>query len=691
MFSKSVHEKTDVSANTVMSDEIFDAVQKAQENKLKGFLHDTSIKIWAVKDERGFTILHRAVFNNNEKMVFLIIEEIKKRLGMNSKKIIEKFINDKNQEGITALHYAAYRGNVKIAKFLCEYGATLDLVTARGKNVMHMAAEGNQPSIIVYFIYYHAQDVISVDDCGSTPLHWACYSGAEETVDLLLALNAEINAVDKEGLTPLHLAVDSNRLKVVLKLLQNGANKNLANKKGEIPLTIAEKKNYPKLVALLGEDDYNPLCTLEIPKEKIEANLIYRKLIYPLIIIPEFLIFFFVLPFIPGNTQLFINIAAFALCLLSYIGIYFKDPNYPKDEELESLPQNESRLKALVDKGFDLSRYCPTCHIPKSPTLIHCMICNKCVNAFDHHSFWLGKCIGNGNSFLYILFLFMAVFYCFHSMYISLYCFKNEFNIPEEDIFAPDWLIPKFDIELIAIFLGIIFLLGFFLSFPLVCLIFIYIFKKVECYYPPQDLEFEQERESKIKRATVSQELFTFRSSSMVQNDMNFVEDNEEEKKEEENKEELVEEDKKEENENEDNQLINQEDMDNNAHNQEDMDNNQLIQEEQDNNQLIQEDNNQQEEPQNEEYNPEQGYNPQEQEQEQEQFNPQEQEQEQGQEQQDYNQEENQNQENQEMNNQEIEFAPEENQNQEGNNNEDIDFGNEGGDDQGGDQPLIDN
>ena len=128
----------------------------------------------------------------------------------------------------------------------------------------------------------------------------------------------KFNAVDKEGLTPLHLAVESNRLKVVLRLLQNGADKNLANKKGDTPLKIAENKNFPKIVSLLKQEEYSPLCTLELPTaEKVTPANYYRNLIYPLLIIPEFLIFFLLMPYVPDNIQLFINVDLIIAIILS--------------------------------------------------------------------------------------------------------------------------------------------------------------------------------------------------------------------------------------------------------------------------------------------------------------------------------------------------------------------------------------
>ena len=90
---------------------------------------------------------------------------------------------------------------------------------------MHMAAEGNQPSMLIYLLTEEHLSAQSVDENGSTPLHWACYFGAEEAVDFLLNLKVDINEQDKEKLTPLHLATNEGRENIVLKLLQKNAEK----------------------------------------------------------------------------------------------------------------------------------------------------------------------------------------------------------------------------------------------------------------------------------------------------------------------------------------------------------------------------------------------------------------------------------------------------------------------------------
>ena len=158
---------------------------------------------------------------------------------MSSNQTLENFINAKNKEGFTALHYAVSNGNIKIVQLLKKFGANLEAVTNNGKNIMHLAAESNQPTMLIYLLLNEAQDISSVDENGSTPLHWACYYGAEESVNYLLSLNVDINAQDKEKFTPLHLSVSNNSLKIVRLLLQKGADKNIVNNYNELPIDIA--------------------------------------------------------------------------------------------------------------------------------------------------------------------------------------------------------------------------------------------------------------------------------------------------------------------------------------------------------------------------------------------------------------------------------------------------------------------
>jgi ankyrin repeat protein len=73
-----------------------------------------------------------------------------------------------------------------------------------------MAVQGDQPNSLIYFIDKYNMDINSKDNLGSTPLHWACYLGYENSVNFIIhkySREVDINNKDNTGLTSLHLAV----------------------------------------------------------------------------------------------------------------------------------------------------------------------------------------------------------------------------------------------------------------------------------------------------------------------------------------------------------------------------------------------------------------------------------------------------------------------------------------------------
>lgn len=480
-FSSNSNRNNSVNNLNLNAGELLDAIDNNDLEKVRTVLEDPNLKIWEIKDENGYTTLHRSTFKNNYEISTFIIEEVKKGLGMGSNKV-KNYINERTNEGYTALHYAVINGNIKFVNLLKDNGAKIEVTTNIGKNAIHLAAEGNQPSMILYLMLNEALDINSVDENGGTPLHWACYSGSYESVDYLISLNANINALDKEKFTPLHLAVSNNRESIVRLLLQKGVDKNILNDKIESPLDIAKAKNYLNIIELLSTKDYNPLCTLELPVEYLAPSDIYKKIILCIVIIPEIIIFFLVLPFLQELYHTYVNIGSFILCLLTYIILIKKDPGYQKNKELLDDCKRENiinPLKKLVDDGKNLKDYCPICYVEKGyeRNIKHCFICNKCVSKFNHHCFWINKCIGKGNKFYYLIFIFFSFAYTIHLIFISSYLLFDSVNIPYEKPFPLDWFNFAIDRGFRVLGAGIVLVFSFIISFPLFFLFMIDIFK----------------------------------------------------------------------------------------------------------------------------------------------------------------------------------------------------------------------
>ena len=444
MFARSISISKESTSNNINlnSDEFFEAINKGDIEKVKTFFYDPNFKIWQLKDENNYTALHFSVLNNNYELTEVLIEQLKKGLGMSSTQKLENFVNEKNKDGITALHFAVRNGNIKLLKLLKQLGANLEAVTNTGKNIMHIASGSNQPSMLLYLFLYEAQDISSVDENGSTPLHWACYYSAEESVNYLLNLKVDINAQDKEKFTPLHLAVNNNAINIVKLLLQKGADKKILNNYNELPIDIARKKNYIKIYDILAVKEFNPYCTLELPSQYIKPSDSFKKIIFLMIIIPEIIILFLIIPFLESYAYFFINIIPFALCLLNYIILLGKEPGYLKNKELliECGGEADNKpLKKLIENGSDLKGYCPTCYVLNGENKKHCFICDKCVLEMSHHCFWLNKCIGKKNKVIYIIFLFSALFHAFFTIFISLYLIFDNVIIPYQTKFLPDF------------------------------------------------------------------------------------------------------------------------------------------------------------------------------------------------------------------------------------------------------------
>lgn len=66
-------------------------------------------------------------------------------------KELYNWVNQKNKDGFTSLHYAAYKGWIQILEYLETIGADFHIKTNSGLNVFHLAAQTDKVKTLIYY------------------------------------------------------------------------------------------------------------------------------------------------------------------------------------------------------------------------------------------------------------------------------------------------------------------------------------------------------------------------------------------------------------------------------------------------------------------------------------------------------------------------------------------------------------
>ena len=423
-------------------DEIFDSISANDINKISQFILNKDNKIWEIKKPENLTVLHNACALDKTDVIITIIEKTKIRLGLDNKsnitseeksqneKIFKDFINEQTEgDNQTALHYASFRGNIKIIKLLIANHADINSLTHTGYNMIHKAAMGNKPSAIIYFNKKYNMSLEDTDENQMNALHLAVRNGMENSVIFLLSLGLNPNFKDKDGNTALHYAVKKSNSRIIKKLLQRGADRNIPDFKYKMtPVMLA--RNNVEIIEIFREKG---ICEKlffkpDISKKTLcsNKNMILFIVLHLVIIL---LVFFILLPYFNSNifSSIYIIVSAFVFIL--YISLSFSNPGKMINNEYNDLLD-------IVEKGNDAEDFCPYCLVKNNFRSKHCLICQNCIDEFDHHCFWVGNCIGKNNYKLFFIFLIYILLNTLYNIGVNIYYLATEIgteNIQEDN------------------------------------------------------------------------------------------------------------------------------------------------------------------------------------------------------------------------------------------------------------------
>lgn len=184
-------------------DGFWQAVELGNDRALKIFLRAIGVKP-DEKDPLGATPLIKTAMLKRKAAAELLLEA-----GAD--------VNAGNAQGLTALHWAAFRGFADIAAMLLDKGADPN---ARGGP-------------------------------GVTPLMQASMNGHAEICSLLLAKGARVGETDHEGMTALHKAAGDGHAEVVRRLVAAGADPEAKGANGATPRSVAERRKNAEVIAAL--------------------------------------------------------------------------------------------------------------------------------------------------------------------------------------------------------------------------------------------------------------------------------------------------------------------------------------------------------------------------------------------------------------------------------------------------------
>ena len=140
-------------------------------------------------------------------------------------------VNTPQGDGMTALHWAAERGDTELTEVLIYAGANFVAGTRIGQyKPLHLAARKGNADIIKILLDAGVDPNIKTANSGSTVLHLASASGDIESVTSLLLAGAHPNARENAwGQTPLVFAAAANHIGVMRALLEAGADPTLSS------------------------------------------------------------------------------------------------------------------------------------------------------------------------------------------------------------------------------------------------------------------------------------------------------------------------------------------------------------------------------------------------------------------------------------------------------------------------------
>ena len=215
---------------------IFKACNEGNLPQVRRLINDNE-GLCSAEDDSFDTLLHKAIFSENEDLVRFLISEVSISVNsINSFRMTPlhyavssgtsiptlllncgAYVDAQDSGGKTPLMYACGYNNADVAKLLLDRGASTRTFDSSGDTAMHYAARGKCLAVLRVLLRQTNGDPNSPNFLDETPLHLACATGSHTAVRFLLESGAEPGKKTKSGKTTTdYVPRDNTRLPLLL-------------------------------------------------------------------------------------------------------------------------------------------------------------------------------------------------------------------------------------------------------------------------------------------------------------------------------------------------------------------------------------------------------------------------------------------------------------------------------------------
>uniref|UniRef100_A0A4W3JBX9 Palmitoyltransferase n=1 Tax=Callorhinchus milii TaxID=7868 RepID=A0A4W3JBX9_CALMI len=327
------------------------------------------------------------------------------------------FIEDHNNWDIVK---ATQYGIFDRCKELVEAGYDVRKPDKENVTLLHWAAINNRVELVKYYISKGAIVDQLGGDLNATPLHWATRHGHLSMVVTLMKYGADPSLVDREGFTCLHLAVQFQHMSIIAYIVAKGQDVDALDMNGQTPLILATRK-------IIGPEPTRFLTKLNASiniADKVQQNTPLHWAVMSGNVAAAVVLLDAGANVEAENAMVSAWRFTFHMAMIWVTG-YIAD-----------LDSDSWLLKGILFiftwtiihllSRFSLNNMKDVL-IQKPLRSKHCVICDCCVARFDHHSIWVGCCVGAGNHRYFVsflLFLFTTIIWMTygHMTYWSTHC-----------------------------------------------------------------------------------------------------------------------------------------------------------------------------------------------------------------------------------------------------------------------------